>query len=367
MTCVILVFGLVVIAGAAAYVTGRRPPSIELQEFRDLILQTGAGVAGAYIWTLKTSQNLYERLAALHTASRPSSGQQLGAGLGQTYTNLSQAVAASNSLFQVPGLISEKRAEARRFQLPEGSLTLEPLRLFLRQTVHVDEDLLRLILSLGLMATLTLRQQQITTDTLHSIQSTQLFGTFEALRIRVVGLSVQETQLNTRLQEHIRVLKEKITVVDTAARKVLQDYITLTITTEKIRQSSIQDQQRLLSIKEQVASEFNWLSRATIRMLRLSEPEELADLSRNVELALGIHDWAQNVVVLLQRVALHLTHAKANIGLLEEIISTHGTVTWDRAGKDQELLEFLAQISDAVKPLDYNTAAWVQLQVAGLI
>lgn len=362
-----MISGLVVVAVVLAYVTGCESPSAGILKPCDLVLQAGAGVTSAYIWMMYATQQLYQRLPTLYTAPRHSSREQLGAGLGQTYSHLSEALAASDSLFQAPTLIGEKRAEAMRFQLPEESLTAEPLLLFLRQSVDIDEDLLRLILGIGQMASLALRQQQFTTDTLRAIQRDRYFGTFQILRICFVGISAQESRLRIRLEEHVRLLNEKIIGVDQAARKVLQEYITLTSTTEVIRQSSLQDQQRLLSIKEQTASQLDWIVRTAVQLFGLSEPEDLAKISQNVELAQDIHQWAQNVVDLLQRVTIHLKYAKTNTGSLMEIISKHGTITWDAVDKDREIMEFLAQMSEGVKILEYNTAAWVQLQVDGLI
>ena len=254
-----------------------------------------------------------------------------------------------------------------RFQLPEGSLTSEPLLLFLQQSMCIDEDLLRLILSLGQLSGLALRQHQITTDTLRSIQLVEYFGTYQALRVRVVRTSTQESQLQARLAEHFYLLNEMITSTDQAAREVLQQYIVLTSTTNAVRQSSVQDQQRLLLIKEETASQWNWLTRASIHMFGLSEPEDLAKISQNMDLAQGIHKWAEGVVDILQRVTLHIKYAKINIGSLMETLNKYGTVTWDVDDKDRKLQEFLAQVSEGQELLSSNRAGWLQLQYGGYI
>ena len=370
IACFGLIFGLAVVAVTLAYAIGCESLSVEIQRSCDLVFQAGAGVTSAYIWILYTTQQLHQHLPTLHSAPRYSLGEQLGAGLGQTYTNLSQALGVRGSLHQAPAFINKHRAAAMRFQLPEESLTLKPLLVFLDQSVHIDEDLLRLIIGLRQTANLALRQQQLTSDTLRSIQRVQYFGTFESLKIYVVDISTQESQLKIRLEQHFRLLNEEITSVDEAARKVLQDYIKLISTTEEIRESSLDDRQRLLVIKEQTASRLNWVIRASIQLFMLPEPEDLAKISKNVELAQDIYQWAQNVVVLvhlLKRVTLHLQYAKISISSLIEIISKHGTVTWDAIDKNREIEAFLAQFSESVELLAHNTTAWVQLEVAGYI
>lgn len=361
ITCSSSIFGLIAVAVTLAYMRGCESPSVGIQKSWDLVLQAGAGVTSAYIWVLCATQQLYQRLPPVRAAPRYSSGERLSVALGQTYTDLSQALAASDSLYQAPALISQRRSEALRFRLPEGSLTRKPLQLFLRQTVHIDEDLLRLILYLGQISTLNLRQQQETTDTLRFIQRVEYFGTFQMLRVRVVGVSTQESQLKTRLEEHFRYLNESIRVAEKAAHKVLQQYVTLASTTEAIRQSSLGDEHRFLFIKSEAASQLGWVKRSSVYLFGLAEPEDLVEISQNVELARGIHNWTQNVVDSLQRVTLHLSYAKANIGLLVEIISHDSTVTWDVADKDRKITEFLAQVSDGVELLTYNTAAYDQL------
>ena len=368
IACFGLISGLAVVAVTLAYVIGCKSLSVKVQKSCDLVFQAGAGVTSAYIWMLYATQQLRQHLPTLHLTPRHLSGEPLGAGLGQTYTSLSQALGISGSLYQAPILISKHRAAAMRFQLPEGSLTSEPLLVFFNQSVHINENLLYLILRLGQTAKLALVQQQLTVDTLRSIQRVQYFGTFESLKIHVVGISSQESQLKIRLEEHFRLLGKEITKVDVAARMVLQDYIRLTSTTEEIRESSLGDQQRLLWIKKRTASQLDWVIRASVQLFRLPEPEDLEKISKNVELAQNIHEWAQNVVDLLKRVTLHLKYAKISISSLIEIISKHGTVTWEDAiGKDREIIAFLAQFAEGVELLVYNTAAWVQLRAAGYI
>ena len=310
-------------------------------------------------------QQLYQHLPTLQSSPRHSSGEQLGAGLAHINTDLSQALAAGDSLFSAPKLVSAKRAEAMRFQLPEGSLTSEPLQRFLQQSMDIDEDLLRLILSLGQLSGLALRQHQITNDTLRSIQLVEYFGTYQALQVRLLRVSTQESQLQARLADHFYLLNETITSTDQAAREVLRQYVLLTSTTDAIRQSSLQDRQRLLSIKEETASQWNWLTRASIQMFDLAEPEDLAKLSQNMDLAQSIHEWTEGVVEELQRVKLHLKYAKINIGSLMETLKKYGTVTWDVQDKDRKLQEFLAQISEGQGLLSTNYAAWLQLQYGG--
>lgn len=356
------------IALTLACATDYESPSVELQGLCNPVFQAGAGVTSVYLWTQYTMQQLYLRLPTLQAAPRHSSGEQLGAGLGQFHTNLSQALAAGNSLYQAPKLISEKRQEALSFQLPKRSRTREYLHLFLQQSAYIDEDLLRLILSLGKVSTCVLREQQQTSDTLHSIQLVEYFGTFQTFRIRALGISTQESQLQTRLEQHFRLMKEAITDVDRAARDVLQEYIVLTSTTNDIRQSSIQDREGFLLLKEETASHRNWVLRASIHRFGLSEPEDLALITQNIDLAQSINEWAQGVVNLLLRVTLHLKYAKIAIESLTETLNKYGTITWDdTADKDRTIQKFLARIAEGQEPLTYNRAAWFQLQLDGHI
>lgn len=368
MLCFSGILVLIVIALTLACATGYESSSAELQGLCNPVFQAGAGVTSVYLWTQYTVQQLYLRLPTLQAAPRHSSGEQLGAGLGQIYANLSQALAAGDSLYQAPKLISEKRGEAMSFRLPEGSRTKEYLQLFLQQSVHIDEDLLRLILSLGQVSSLALRQQQLTSDTLHSIQLVEYFGPFQTFRIRVLGISTQESQLQTRLEEHFRFMNEIVTGVDRAARDVLQEYIVLTSTTNDIRQSSIQDREGFLLLKEETASHWNWALRASIHIFGLSEPEDLALITQNIDLAQSIDEWAQGVVDLLQRVVLHLKYAKIDIQSVMETLNKYGTITWDDvADKDRTIQEFLARIAEGQELLTYNRAAWFQLQWGGHI
>ena len=361
-----IILGLVVVGIAIACVADWQSQSVRIEKGIGLASRACLGVSSAYAWILYTVNQHYQSLPPLQ-ALRPSSRRELGSGLGDTYTSLSQALVARNSLYKAPELVRQKRGEAMRFQLPDDSLISEHLQLFLRQSICVDDDLLKLVHRTTQMATLALRQHHHTQETLRSIQRIQYWGTFEPLRISLVGTSTQEAQLQTRLKEHVELLQEKIVVVDYATREVLQQFIGLTFTTENIRESSLQDQQRLLLIKEETASHRDWAIRAAMQLLRMPEPEDLVEISRNVKLAQNIHNWTTGVVELLEHMTTHLTYAKIQIGSLIDILSTDGTVKWGKDNKDYELLEFLAQISDGFILLENNTAAWNQIQLSGRV
>ena len=140
-----------------------------------MVSQAGLHMSSADAGVLGVSEQLRQGFLALR-ADRHSSRVELGSGLGEIYVSLSEKLAASNSLHKGLRMVSRKRAEAMRVELPEGSLIREPLLLFLRLTVDVDDDLLRLILSTGQMASLALRQQRRTESTLRSIQNDQYCG-----------------------------------------------------------------------------------------------------------------------------------------------------------------------------------------------
>lgn len=361
-----IILGLVVVGIAIACVADWPSQSVRIEKGVDLAARACLGVSSAYAWILYTMDQHYQRLPPLQ-AFRPSSRREIGSGLGDTYTSLSQALVARNSLYQTPELVRQKRVEAMRFHLPDDSLISEHLQLFLRQSVCVDDDLLKLVHRTTQMANLALRQHHHTHETLRSIQRVQYWGTFEPLRIFLVGTSTQEAHLQTRLQEHVELLQEKIEVVDYATREVLQQFIGLAFTTENIRESSLQDQRRLLAIKEETASHRDWSIRAAMQLFRIPEPEDLAEISRNVRLAQDIHDWTTGVVELLEHLTTHLTHAKIQIASLIEILNTDATVKWGKDNKDHELLEFLAQMSDGFILLEHNAGAWNQIQLSGRI
>ena len=361
-----IILGLVIVGIATACAADWPSQSVRIEKGIGLAARACLGVSSAYAWILYTVDQHYQNLPPLQ-ALRPSSRQELGSGLGDTYTSLSQALVARNSLFQAPELVRQKRVEAMRFQLPDDSLIFEHLQLFLRQSFSVDDDLLKLIHRTTQMATLALRQHHQTHETLRSIQRVQYWGTFEPLRISLVGTSTQEAQLQTRLKKHLELLQEKILVVDYTTREVLQEFLGLTFTTENIRESSLQDQRRLLLIKEETASHRDWAVRAAMQLLRIPEPEDLAEISRNVRLAQDIHDWTTGVVELLEQMTTHLTYAKIQVGSLIDILNTDGTVKWGKDNKDHELLEFLAQISEGFVLLENNAAAWNQIQLSGRI
>ena len=365
--CVSGIFSLIVVALIFTCATGYEVSSVGLQTWCGPIFQAGAGVMSAYLWGQHATQQLYRRFPTMQPAPRHSSGQILGAGLGDVYSNLSQALAAGDTLFPVPSLISEKRVQAMRFRLPEGSLTAEPLRLFLQQSLHIDEDLIKLMLVLGQTAGTSLRQQQLTVDTLHSIQLVEYFGTFQAFRIRLIGTSTQESQLQTRLEEHLYYMKETIIASDQTLRKVLGHFLVLASTAEIIRNNSIRDRERLLRTKEETVSQQFWVFRASIYILGFPEPEDVAKISQNIELAESIYEWVQDIVDVLQRAMLHLECAKAIVGSLMETVHKFGTVTWDVTDKDRKIQEFLALIAEGEQLLIGNRAAWVKLQFGGYL
>ena len=311
-------------------------------------------------------EQLYHYLPNMQTAPRYSARNELGVGLGQTHSNLSQALVATNSLYAAPRLISKRRDEAMRFEVPDGSLILEPLQRFLDQSLNMDEDLFLLIIDTGKLATLALRQQQQTSATVRSVQYADYWGAFEPIRTRFVGVSTQEAHIQRRLVNHLEYLNDKVTAVDYAAHKVLQQYLALTSITDEIRQVSLEDRKRLLKKKEETAAQRHWIMGLSVQMLGLPEPEDMAKISKNVELAEGIHGWSQNVVDWLQQATLHLKRAKVHINSLMKIIRQHGTVKWSPPEKDYELIEFLAQIAEGVTLLGNNTAAWKELQSPGI-
>ena len=362
----ILIFGLIVTTLTLSCATGYKSSSVDLQKLYGSIFGAGVGVMSVCLGAYHSTQQVIWRLPIMGPAPRNSSGEVLGAGLGDIYSNLSQALAAGNSLYPMPSLISKKRIQATRFRLPGWSLTIKPLGLFLQQTVHIDESLLVLMLSLGKTAGTALRQQELTGDTLRSIQGVEYMRIFQPLRKILFGTSAQESQLQTRLAHHLYFLNETITDSDQGLHKVLGEFMALATTAETIRDSTIQDRERYLRMKEETASQRFWAFRASIYILGFPEPENLAKISQNIELADDIYEWAQDIVNVLHRATVHLQCAKTIVGSLIGTLHEFGTVTWDVADKDHKIQEFLALISEGQQLLTYNREAWYQLNYAGL-
>ena len=343
-----------------------------MQKSTDLACQAGLGVSSAYTWMLYTAGQVYQSSPALQ-ADRASSRQEIGSGLDETYTELSQALVARNCLHNAPELLIHKRGEAMQFRLPDDSLISKYLGLFLQLTEDADEEIMDMTQRVYQVAKFALRQQKLTTDkTLSFIQQRadywRTFGPFriwEWLRIFFMGTSTEEAQLQSRLKDQFELMYDKITVADASTHKVLQRFYRLASTTENIRESCLEEEQRLLVIKGETASHLNWIYRVAMQYNILPELEDIAVISRNVELADSIHEWSKGVIQLLEQITTRLKHAKFHIGSLMEILRTGGTLKWTEATKNAELMEFLAQIADGFALLVDNSDAWDQLQLSG--
>ena len=357
---------LLFIAGIGlAWVADRQSLSVGMQKSIDLASQAWLGAWSASAWMMSAGGQLYQRVPPLQ-APRHSSREEIGSALGETYTGLSQALVARNLLHDAPELLREKRGEAMRFRLPKDSLILNDLRLFLQLTQDATADMLEMIHRIYQMATLALRQQTLTQETLGSIQQRERywstygpFATFEWLRIYFMGLSTQEAELRTRLKEHVELMYEKIIVAYASTHRVLQRFHNLASTTENIRESCLAED------KGVTATHITWLMRAAMQYGILPESEEIAQISRNVELADDIHGWSKGIVKLLEHITIHLEYAKVQTGSLMGILRAGGTLIWTEDTKNAELIEFLAQIAEGFALLMGNSAAWHQLQLSG--
>ena len=158
-------------------------------------------------------------------------------------------------MFKAPEIVSQRRAQASRFELPEGSLITAPLDAFLTQSLSADEDLLNMMLKIGQVGSVAVAQQRSTNETLRSIQHDQYWGTFEPFGIRLIGLSTEETRLNRRLHESIRVIDDALIDADQVISENLRKYTMLTSMTEDIRRASLDDQQQWLTVKGNAISQ----------------------------------------------------------------------------------------------------------------
>ncbi|KAL8703856.1 MAG: hypothetical protein Q9201_002971 [Fulgogasparrea decipioides] len=308
----------------------------------------------------------FPRFVAIQYAPRNSSRVEIGDGLDKTYLSLSQTMASCNSLFKTPGSVSQQRRQANNFGLSASSAMHEPLSRFLDQSVDIDEDVLRLILTTGQMATSALRQQEETDEVLRSIQYIRYWGIIEPLKIRFLGVSNQEKLLHQRLEHQIQLLSNETSELEQQTHEVLQRFLTLTSTTADIRKAAINDDQRFTTEKSFTASGMGLFSRAALIVLQLPEPVDLATLSKNVKLAQDIHQWSQDVVDGLQRAQTYLKAAKVHIAELMGKFKKRDMIKWSAENKEHELTEFLAQITEGLTLLETNTAAWGQLQRPGV-
>ena len=352
-------------------VADRHCLSVGRQKSIDLAYQAGLGVYSASAWMLYTAGQLYQRSPALQ-APRTSSREEIGLRLGETYTGLSQALVQRNLLHDGPELLRQKRGEAMRFRLPDDSLISKDLVLFLQLTADADEDMLNVMFRIYQVSTLALRQQKLTDGTLSSIQQRTEYWSmvgpipiWKPLRVFFMGTSSQEAQLRSRLTDHFGLLYEKITAADASTYKALQRFYKLASTTENIRQSCLEEEQRLLLIKGVTAAHVNWLFRVAMQYNILPESEDIAEISRNVELANNIHEWLEGIIKLLEHITKYLKYAKVQVGSLMEILRAGGTLKWTEDTKNAELMEFLAQIAEGFALLIDNSAAWINYSSPG--
>ena len=114
------------------------------------------------------------------------------------------------------------------------------------------------------------------------------------------------------------------------------------------------------------AAHFNWIVRAALQWNILPEPEHIAEISANVKRADDIHGWSNGTIKLLEFLTINLKHSQVQRGSLLEILLAGGTLTWNEDNKSAELMEFLAQISEAFALLEDKPSAWDKLQLSGL-
>lgn len=295
---------LLIVTWIVIWTTCSLSQSGRLHAHCELAVQLVTPAVSTYVWTLSTMQKLPQRLRGIHFASRNSSRQQIGDELGKAYASLSQAIAVGNSLHKIPRLVSHKRANVMTmgYRLPQGSRTTEYLLLFLEHTFSIDGDLLELILILGRIGGKFIGQQLKTTGRIDQIRKNAIGES--RLLVLITGVSSSEADLRTRLIEHISLLADLITEADTLSRKSLQACVALNSTTASILQSSIDDQHRVFQT--------SWLVRIGALIFRFRETQEMVDASTNVELAQDMHQWSRGILGELERIMMHVTHAKSH-------------------------------------------------------
>ncbi|KAL9015522.1 MAG: hypothetical protein Q9185_007076 [Variospora sp. 1 TL-2023] len=355
---------LLVVIGILVYTTTHLSIPVEHQKVVDFVVQATFSLSSAYAAVHCCVSQVAQWLPTTNTNPTNSSRAELGQGLDDTYTSLSEALAASNLLYEAPTLVSQKRGQAMKFKIPEESLILEPLQRFLDQSVHMDVDLLHLLLRMGQLSTLALRQTNQTRDVVEDIQRVQYWVAIEQLHILLLGKAVQEDLLSDRLQQHIELLSKATVELYEDASKVLQKFVKLSNTAQAIREACEEDRRRLLRTKGRTAGQRDWLVRALILFLPLNEPEDLAQISRNVDLAADIHTWSQDIVTLLEHMTTKLLHTKVHLNLLMKIIQKHRKIRWTSENKHHELEQFRAQVAEGSRLLQASAIARLQLQQA---
>ncbi|KAL8650382.1 MAG: hypothetical protein Q9210_003855 [Variospora velana] len=358
------ILSLLVVIGILVYTTTQLSIPVGRQKVVDFVVQATFSLSSAYAAVHSRVSQVAQWLPTTNTDPTNSSRAELGQGLDDTYTSLSEALAASNLLYEAPTLVSQKRGQAMKFKVPKESLILEPLQRFLDQSVHVDGDLLDLILRMGQLSTLALRQNNQTRDVVEDIQRVQYWVAIGQLHIPLLGKAAQEDLLSGRLQQHIELLSNATVELDEDASKVLQKFVKLSNTAQAIREACEEDKRRLLRTKGEAAGQRDWLVRALINFLPLNEPEDLAQISRNVDLAADIHTWSQDVVTLLEHMTTKLQHTRVHLNLLMKIIQKHRKIRWTSENKHRELEEFRAQVAEGITLLQASAIAWLQLQQA---
>ena len=253
-----------------------------------------------------------------------------------------------------------------KFEIFSDSLISDPLQSFLDESLYVDGDLLDVILQAGQLSALALRQQHLTEDMVKYIQHAEFWdgGVFG---IALLGRRTLEQQLYQRFKEHVELLTNKTAELDGTTRKVLDNFVKLSYTINSIERACVADRRRLLFVKEEIAGRRNWLLRLMSDSLALNEPENLAQISRNVVLAGTMQNWMEDVLAKLKGMKASLRSALHLLNNLMIMITRHNTIRWSTDSKRSELKEFLAGINDSVMTLKVNNDARLQLLQAGYL
>ncbi|KAI4138401.1 MAG: hypothetical protein LQ341_004685 [Variospora aurantia] len=306
-------------------------------ELAALVSRVGGCSVSIYAATLSAVQLNFQRVTSALLASRNSSRVELGTALDGAYKSFSQAVAESNSLHKVPGIISQKRAEAMGLRVSEDSLVWEPLRIFLHQSLHIDESLLRLRLLTSDTGKLALRQHGYTVEVVTSIQLVHYWGTFDPVSISFLGMGTQERLLYQRLVDHVQRGSQGIPGI----RRLELD-------SQRHQQRDCRGPTAFAIRKQKVAGPKDWVLRAAIHLFAFPEPEDMARIRQNVKQAQDIYTWSQEVVEVLERMMVHIRYAKVDISRLTELLKKFSTIKWTPEYKDWELREFLTLMVDGI-------------------
>ncbi|KAI4130141.1 MAG: hypothetical protein LQ341_006494, partial [Variospora aurantia] len=282
---------------------------------------------------------LYWVSAAVVGQGSESSGRQLATEFSQTYSNLSQVIAASNVLYQVPHQMRAGRMDLRRMKksLPPASTAHEPIDQFLHLSLHRDQnlsDFTHLISRLGKSA---LMKHAATNETL-----------------------AIEKRVQRQLKSNLDTLRPGVDHAYLAAGEQLRAFSELRHVAADIRLQIGNDRTRFGLEKSDLMKEHHIVVRVMIQAFGSPEP---LHLTQALIVADELVDWTTGSEEWLGKLVAYLAHVKWGMDTLSDAL--HGqdrAIRWaaDEGAKLEALDEFFMLTEEGVAPLRINVRAYDQ-------